>query len=700
MTYPSGPWVPEPEAIPAELRAVPRWVRWKLAPEAGNKKPRKVPLTVSAISHASSTDPATWGQFAEAHANATSPPSVGVGFVLGRNGTRVYVGVDLDHVRDVETGDLAAEATEIVGRCGTYTEISPSGRGVKLFGYVPADSAPDLPRNKADLDDGGEIEVYTNGRYFTTTGQQLTETYPRLSDMTESLCWLRSRYLSRSFDNTQITGDETPREVEATGVPPPNEVDAPADIVRRAEAYLRKCEPAVSGKGGHSKTWDAALAVVRGFRLSTAQAMDLLHREFNPRCEPPWSERDLRRKIREVRAKATVPWGYLADRAQDGTPNGQASPLVTEEEEGAAFTTARAILAARKPLGPAVSTGLPGLDVKLRGGLRRRKVYVLLGPAGGGKTTSGASYALEWMKAGGFVAVLPRDEGQDGIADRWAQAGGAPLDVLDAEDDDAVRECHAFAEKLSVLDGSHAILTPTQPRATVEALIRGAVKRAGERPLLLLIDSLQKVESERTRPDASPRERVNAVVDLARWAADEHSACVLVISQVNRSSWRDPKNATDKLAGGAESGQIEHGADFQLWYSRPPEGSTSQVRTVEVVKERKGRRGTVRYLIDPVTARIREMDESSLNDEETAKAEEVGRRKLNADADRVLGRLTKEPDGLSPTALRDMEGMSLPRIHAALKALEETGRAFPETRLGRGGGVRWKKATTPRERGE
>ncbi len=234
--------------------------------------------------------------------------------MLGRNGSRGYVGIDLDHVRDLETGELAPEAAEIIRRCGTYAEVSPSGRGVKLIGFVPIDATPELPRKKSDLDDGGEIEVYASGRYFTATGDRLEEAPAELGNVEEGLRWVVSRYLERKAT------------VEAPA-PEPDEADAPEALVRRAAAYLRKCEPAVSGQGGHDATWTAAMAVVRGFRLSSRQAIDLLSRDFNPRCSPPWSERDLARKVREVRSKSTIAWGYLADRALADAPVRGPRPL-------------------------------------------------------------------------------------------------------------------------------------------------------------------------------------------------------------------------------------------------------------------------------------------------------------------------------------------------------------------------------------
>jgi len=82
---------------------------------------------------------------------------------------------------------------------------------------------------------------------------------------------------------------------------------AAADVLQRASLYLAECEPAVQGCGGHDKLLWAAVAMVHGFLLTDDQAFDILAREYNPRCVPPWDismtkdGRDFRRKVTEAR---------------------------------------------------------------------------------------------------------------------------------------------------------------------------------------------------------------------------------------------------------------------------------------------------------------------------------------------------------------------------------------------------------------
>jgi hypothetical protein len=90
----------------------------------------------------------------------------------------------------------------------------------------------------------------------------------------------------------------------------------PADnaVLRRAEAYLDRIPPAISGSGGHSQTYAAATAMVHGFGLDPEAAFRLLWERYNPRCQPPWSEKELRHKVSDAASKPhDKPHGWLRD---------------------------------------------------------------------------------------------------------------------------------------------------------------------------------------------------------------------------------------------------------------------------------------------------------------------------------------------------------------------------------------------------
>jgi hypothetical protein len=88
-----------------------------------------------------------------------------------------------------------------------------------------------------------------------------------------------------------------------------------SDVMTRAERalrYVERMDAAVAGAGGHAALWRVAVALVRGFELPGAAALELL-RVYSARCSPPWSERELAHKVAQAQ-RATVPSGYLLER--------------------------------------------------------------------------------------------------------------------------------------------------------------------------------------------------------------------------------------------------------------------------------------------------------------------------------------------------------------------------------------------------
>lgn len=92
------------------------------------------------------------------------------------------------------------------------------------------------------------------------------------------------------------------------------------DLTERARRLLDTMEPSVSGSNGHDAALKAASAVVVGLDLPDDVAMSVLQSSFNPRCQPPWSEKELRHKIRQARMHAKKPFGYLIGRQRASTP--------------------------------------------------------------------------------------------------------------------------------------------------------------------------------------------------------------------------------------------------------------------------------------------------------------------------------------------------------------------------------------------
>ena len=89
------------------------------------------------------------------------------------------------------------------------------------------------------------------------------------------------------------------------------------DVIERAKAYLAKLPDAIQGQDGSGKLYTAATALVHGFCLSGDEALTLLAKHYNPRCVPPWSEKELLHKISDAATKPhDRPYGWLRDEPQ------------------------------------------------------------------------------------------------------------------------------------------------------------------------------------------------------------------------------------------------------------------------------------------------------------------------------------------------------------------------------------------------
>lgn len=157
-----------------ELADERRWVCWRY--ETRNGKPTKVPVQPNGR-RAKSDDPQTWTALSRCVTYAEATPGVGVGIVFNGDG---LVGIDLDDCIDPSTGELAEWAEQVVAGHASYTEKTPSGRGLHILcrGTLPG-GATGTKR--------GKIEVYATGRYFTVTGSAWPGAPDEITDAQEAL---------------------------------------------------------------------------------------------------------------------------------------------------------------------------------------------------------------------------------------------------------------------------------------------------------------------------------------------------------------------------------------------------------------------------------------------------------------------------------------------------------------------------------
>jgi hypothetical protein len=152
--------------IPQSLKDIPRWVLWKATWMPKRGKYDKRPVFARAPHYgASTTNPKQWIAFDEAHLGLTTTGQGFDGMGLCVTGVADLVSIDLD--KCVDDNVIAPWAADIVRSMASYTEISPSGKGLRIF--VQGNFDFDWTNHEVG------IEVYAGhgGRFLTVTGQRL-----------------------------------------------------------------------------------------------------------------------------------------------------------------------------------------------------------------------------------------------------------------------------------------------------------------------------------------------------------------------------------------------------------------------------------------------------------------------------------------------------------------------------------------------
>lgn len=152
-----------PVALPAEVKALKGWVLWKLEHRPGETKARKVPYYIDGRRRSGQQggdgDRESLATFDRAALACSKGGWSGIGLALLPEFD--ITAVDFDAVID-EDGALLPEVAALVA--ATYSEVSPSGRGVRAFfrGQVASDRKDNRGRP--------QVEFFVRKGFVTVTG--------------------------------------------------------------------------------------------------------------------------------------------------------------------------------------------------------------------------------------------------------------------------------------------------------------------------------------------------------------------------------------------------------------------------------------------------------------------------------------------------------------------------------------------------
>lgn len=164
-------------AVPGYLTAQPRWLLWRtkstVDPKTGELRNTKIPISYHTGKPADVTTPQSWADHAAVEAALARAPGAwdGPGFALGviEPISEVVIGLDLDTCLDDE-GALAAWALPFLQAMPSYSEVSPSGTGIKVVARI---RLADLPaaRRLLDIPEGEKEQARTRTFGTRVNGQ-------------------------------------------------------------------------------------------------------------------------------------------------------------------------------------------------------------------------------------------------------------------------------------------------------------------------------------------------------------------------------------------------------------------------------------------------------------------------------------------------------------------------------------------------
>jgi replicative DNA helicase len=552
------------EEIPIPLRLRNQWVLWKF--ERRNDKPTKVPYQCNGA-ESKSNDESTWAEFASVERRYVRGGYDGIGFVFAANGG--LCGVDLDGCRDPKTGAVSGWAREIILAFGTYAEVSPTETGVKLFcvGKSPFSTGKRISVLHADkvCDKEPGIEIYDHGRYFAVTGWRL-QGPKEPQECNEALTWLAGKYAPAAIAAPTVDFRST------------------TAVVERARKYLSKLPPAVSGQRGHDKTFHVACVLVLGFGLSESEALPVIL-EWNQFCQPPWTERELARKLSEankqpgercyLRNAKPERWDSISVPGYAVSAPSKNEPKITILSE-AAFHYLDEL---KNGKGQLIEIGLNDVDYALGGGVERGEVIVLGARPSHGKSAIALQCVHTWTGNKRPCFIASEEMSARLLGKRTVQY------VSETPQEHWRHQAAAVEGELQWYAENHApcyIAESCGTAATVvEQIERAVIEHEVE---AVVVDYLQLLRG----PGKSKYDQVSDASMALKSVTKKHNLVTLLLCQLSRAI-ESRQQFQPVMSDLKESGQIEQDADvilFLVWPHRIDSKFPAHEYKVYVAKNR------------------------------------------------------------------------------------------------------------------
>lgn len=348
--------------------------------------------------------------------------------------------------------------------------------------------------------------------------------------------------------------------------------------IDRARAYIERMPEAISGSGGHTATWNVARKLA-DFGLSESEILGVLVNDYNPRCQPPWSQRELEHKAADAYNKRehrpiedrereplrrAPPDAPEPDVERDAIQNEPPSPVpevrVITVRELLSDAMDRAL--SRESTG-ACTTGVHGIDQKT-GGMRPGHVWLLGADTSWGKTSCAVMLADVNMARGKRVLIVSAEDAASMYGDRL-MARRARVNATRLRDRQLLPR-----EVVAVTDvAAKALPDPVFLDCigeTAEATARKIDMAMREHKIdMVIVDYLQELRSGKRTQDR--RNEVSNVASLIRTTIKRANKTGIILSQITVEA---AKKYPDKHSI-RESRDVSNGAEVILLGFSPRE---------------------------------------------------------------------------------------------------------------------------------
>ena len=355
--------------------------------------------------------------------------------------------------------------------------------------------------------------------------------YPDREPMTEAefIDWAEG-YIAEA---EQLHGDKLAerQERQADAAAPRPSTPAPTG---RVAAYINAVPPAVEGQSGDKATFKLAGKLYHGFGLSEEQTFEAMA-EWNSRCSPPWTDDDLRAKIRSAAKNGTPPAPFVDIPAAGGSSTIEWTEVAVREEaervQQAATVPVPAMPQGEEPVvlekfEDVVSTPI---DWIWPGRLARGKLTLICGDPGKGKSFLSMDIAARLStgtpfpdghasRIGTTLLITDEDDSGDTIKPRYLAMGGDPTKLRRI--------------KTMLLKDKEGNLQEVGFCLQLVKMLTSAIRQCPDLQLIV-IDPLMSYFGNAKSSDPA---QVNALLGPLNEFAAQHKVAVMALVHLNKDS--------------------------------------------------------------------------------------------------------------------------------------------------------------------